>query len=654
MWWISVGASWLILALLAPRLVLGKQPALSRVGLEDALQLALHQNPTLRAQQFALESTKAGEITAGLRPNPTANFLAEQFGGASDASHTQYTFSVGQPIELGGKRQRRIDSARAATKVAGYQLEDLRRQTILQVKTAFAGALIAREQVALAEDNLKTLDGIEELQRLRVEKGDLSALELLRIQVQRFTFERDVADARQGLAAARIALRAAAGETNIAPDFDVAGELGFKEVPLDRTALRRAALDNRPDLRASEADRERARADHRLARANAWGDITSQIEYQRIGPDNTVGFGFSIPLRIFDRNQGEIARTQTETRRVDASGRRPPCRFSPRWTRTWPRRPRSASVSSGCATYWRRRAHGRTPQPGREPEFTRVRRRLEAMRRTLVVLACLTLILVGRGAANAQDQPKSSADADAKELGLTLSGTPEYTEGKYGTRHTTDILYVPVVLDWSVTDRFDLSLTLPYLREHGRSIFATIGGGAIRTPSGRQSTTDRARTAEGLGDVLLEGNYVLLEEKDVSPEVRAFAEIKFPTADSSKGLGTGAFDEAIGLGLAKKFAKWMTSVEVRYVFVGSPHGTSLDNSVGWSAEVAYDATPWLRLGSMLEGATAVARHQPDPLDLRIVAEMKVSDRMKLKAGAIKGLSNGSPTFGVLAGFEVSF
>jgi cobalt-zinc-cadmium efflux system outer membrane protein len=314
--WIPIGASCLVLTLVAPPLALGQQPALSRVGLDDALQLALHQNPTLRAQQFALESTKAGEVTAGLRPNPTMNFLAEQFG--LPTTTPQYTINIGQPIELGGKRQRRIDSARAATKVAGYQLEDLRRQTILQVKTAFAGALIAREQVALAAENLKALDDTERLQRLRVEKGDLSELELLRIQVQRFTFERDAADARQALAAAKIALRTAAGETNIASDFDVVGELGFKEVPLDRTALRRAALDHRPDLRASEADRERARADHRLARANAWWDITPQIEYQRIGPDNTVGFGFSMPLRLFDRNQGEIARTQREIRRVDA------------------------------------------------------------------------------------------------------------------------------------------------------------------------------------------------------------------------------------------------------------------------------------------------------------------------------------------------
>ena len=290
---------------------------LTRVALDQALQLALTQNRTLRAQQFALQSTKAGEITAALRPNPTMNFLAEQFGGGS-AALTQYTVNIGQPIELGGKRQRRIDSARAATLVSRFQLDDVRRQTILQVKSAFAGALIARDQLALAEQNLTTIDGIERLQRLRVDKGDLSPLELLRIQVQRFTFERDFADARQLLEAAKIALRTAAGETNIAATFDVVGELGFKDIPLDRAVLMRAALDNRPDLQAARADVERARADHRLARANAWWDITPQLEYQRIGPDNTLGFGFGIPLRVFDRNQGEIVRTQAEIARLDA------------------------------------------------------------------------------------------------------------------------------------------------------------------------------------------------------------------------------------------------------------------------------------------------------------------------------------------------
>jgi outer membrane protein, heavy metal efflux system len=316
--WTLVGMSFLLGIVGSAAPVVGQQP-LDRVSVDDALRIALQQNPTVRAQQAALTSTKAGEVTAALRPNPSMNFLAEQLRpGQSQDAVPQYTVNVGQPIELGGKRGRRIDAARAATQVAGYQLEDIRRQVTLQVKSAFAGALIAREQLALAQENVKTLDDTERIQRLRAEKGDISELELLRIQVQRFTFERDAADARQALVAAKIALRTAAGAQAIAEDFEVVGELGFKEVSLDKSALMRRAMDNRPDLRAAEADRERARADHRLARANAWWDITPQLEYQRIGADNTIGVGFSLPIRIFDRNQGEIARTQAEIARVDA------------------------------------------------------------------------------------------------------------------------------------------------------------------------------------------------------------------------------------------------------------------------------------------------------------------------------------------------
>ena len=315
--WVLIGMSSLLIAIGAPSLAIGQQP-LNRVSVDDALQLALKQNPTLLSQQASLLSTKAGETTAALRPNPTMNFAAEQLRPGQSQQDAQYTVSLGQPIELGGKRQRRIDSARAATQVATYQLVDARRQVVLLVRTSFASALIAREQLALAEANLKTLDDTERIQRLRAEKGDISQLELLRIQVQRFTFARDAADARQALEAAKIALRTAAGSLNIADDFEIVGDLDFKDIPLDRAMLVQRALDNRPDLRAAEADRARARADHRLARANAWWDITPLIEYQRIGPDDTIGFGISFPLRIFDRNQGEIERTQAEIARVDA------------------------------------------------------------------------------------------------------------------------------------------------------------------------------------------------------------------------------------------------------------------------------------------------------------------------------------------------
>jgi len=295
------------------------QEPLARLSLDEAVRLTVQANPTVRAKEFERQSVGANEITASLRPNPTASFLAEQFGGATSASQTQYTLSIGQPIELGGKRGRRVESARAATRVTGYELADLQRRTVFQVKKSFTDILVAQDTLALAAENLKTLDELERLQRIRAEKGDISELELLRIQVQRFAFERDAADARQAVRAAKIALRALAGPGRIADDFEVVGDLEFPDASYPEVDLYRRALDNRPDIRAAEAARDKARADVNLARANAWWDITPQIEYQRIGPDNTIGFGISVPLRIFDRNQGEIARTRADALRADAA-----------------------------------------------------------------------------------------------------------------------------------------------------------------------------------------------------------------------------------------------------------------------------------------------------------------------------------------------
>src|SRR5260370_3465618 len=142
---VAVAAVWCLSGVLAFGQAVAQEP-LARVSLDEALQLALRQNPTLRAQQFALESTKAGQVTAALRPNPTMNFLAEQFGGGS-ASQTQYTINVGQPIELGGKRQRRIDPAPAPPRVPGEPVAAVPRQPLSRVETAFAGVLMPPTQL---------------------------------------------------------------------------------------------------------------------------------------------------------------------------------------------------------------------------------------------------------------------------------------------------------------------------------------------------------------------------------------------------------------------------------------------------------------------------------------------------------------------------
>jgi len=283
--------------------------------LPTAVDLALRHSPVVQAKEREYAAIRANEITAGLRPNPTASYSAEQLGNAN--VDQQHTVALSQPIELGGKRQRRIESAQAASRVNELELADVRRQVTAQVKKAFTDVQAAVAVLKLATENLRALDEVERVNRLRAEKGDIAELELLRIQVQRFAFERDLGDARQALDVARITLRAAIGVDAVAREFDVAGELVFREVPLDRERLLERSLAARPDVRAADAARTRARADLNLARANAWWDIAPQVQYQRIGQDNTFGVGVSIPLRVFDRNQGEIERSRAGVERFD-------------------------------------------------------------------------------------------------------------------------------------------------------------------------------------------------------------------------------------------------------------------------------------------------------------------------------------------------
>jgi outer membrane protein, heavy metal efflux system len=286
----------------------------AQLTLPDAVQLALQTNASIRAKQREHDATRAGETTAGLRPNPTASYLAEQLG--SSGVSPQYTVALSQTIETGGKRSRRIDSARAVTRVSELELADLRRQVIAQVKKAFTDVLAADATVSLASENLQNVDELERLNLVRVEKGEIAELELLRVQTQRFAFERDLADARQAVQTAKIALRAVLGPEALGREFSVAGELAFRDIALDRDRLLRS-LERRPDVLAAEAGREKARADVELAHANAWWDFAPQVQYQRIGQDNTFGVGISIPLRVFDRNQGEIERTRAGVERAD-------------------------------------------------------------------------------------------------------------------------------------------------------------------------------------------------------------------------------------------------------------------------------------------------------------------------------------------------
>src|SRR6516165_5922875 len=272
------------------------QERLTSLTLDEALSLATRENFTLRAAQFDYQATRANEVTAGLIPNPSLSYLGEQLN--EPANGQQYTAAIGQTIETGGKRQRRLDSARATTLVAGHALTGVEQQVLFQVKKSFTDLLTAKAALELAEQNLKTIGEIEKIQSLRAAKGDLSELELLRIQVQQYSFQRDAADARQAIQAAKSALRTFAGPDRIADDYDVVGKLDFRDFTFNKPELYNLAQANRPEIRAAEAAREKARADINLAQANAWWDLTPLLEYRRDGKIDTVGVGIIFPIRV--------------------------------------------------------------------------------------------------------------------------------------------------------------------------------------------------------------------------------------------------------------------------------------------------------------------------------------------------------------------
>ncbi len=301
---------------------LAQEASPRRLTLADALALAESRNPTLQAQSQSVESSRAGEITAGLRPNPAFQ---------NDTSSA--TLGIYQEFEIGGKRRARVESARLATSISRSDFADARRTLILEVRQAFFGALLAKANLALARENLSSFQRVIDLNRMRFEKGALSGADFLKIELQMLQFQTDLEDARLALGTAKAALRGLLGGSGLEEEFDVEGDL--RATPFDKglPELRQLALASRPDLKSAETGIEKAASDVRLARANAYPDPTVGASLLHTGNEiggpswfepfypkgqssNAMGVGISFPIPLFNRNQGEIARARSEERRA--------------------------------------------------------------------------------------------------------------------------------------------------------------------------------------------------------------------------------------------------------------------------------------------------------------------------------------------------
>ncbi|HXP70018.1 MAG TPA: TolC family protein [Candidatus Dormibacteraeota bacterium] len=281
-------------------------------------------NPSLRAGQIGIDESRANETTAYLRPNPNFSILADQidpFPGGPHHSTFGFLLSVAAVSylhERQHKRELRLESAQKATGIAVSGQADLERTLIFDLRMAFIQTLQEKAVLDLAKENLTYYDHVLDVNRDRYKVGAIAQVDLDRLELQRVQYESDLQTAEVNLRTAKIQLLALLNDRTPVEQFDVTGPFAFSHqiTPLDD--VRQRALDTRPDLRAALESVDKAKTDHRLAVANGSTDPTFGFDVGRNPPiDQYFGFSVSIPLRIFDRNQGEKLRTQLDIDRSE-------------------------------------------------------------------------------------------------------------------------------------------------------------------------------------------------------------------------------------------------------------------------------------------------------------------------------------------------
>jgi cobalt-zinc-cadmium efflux system outer membrane protein len=284
-------------------------------------------NPTLKAAQLNIDESKASEITAYLRPNPDFSLtadgtqLAPSQGIWRPFTGTDYVASVSYLHERANKRELRLESAKKSAGIAASTYLDQERGLIFNLRSGFVQVLQAKAVLENAKENLAYWDRELGINRTRLGAGDIAQMDLNRLVLQRVQFESDLETATVNLRSAKIQLLTLLNERTPIEQFDVTGPFEFTEALMPLEQFHDLALSARPDLKAAMENVELAKAQHQLAVANGSTDPTYAVWYTKNPSFNnpfdnqTVGASVSVPLRIFDRNQGEKERTEIDIRR---------------------------------------------------------------------------------------------------------------------------------------------------------------------------------------------------------------------------------------------------------------------------------------------------------------------------------------------------
>ncbi|HXR15238.1 MAG TPA: TolC family protein [Terriglobales bacterium] len=284
-------------------------------------------NPTLLADSLNIDESRAEEITAYLRPNPEFGLsvdgtqIAPSQGVWKPFAGTFETPSISYLHERRHKRDLRRESQRKATLIAESTHADLERTLLFNLRSGFVSTMQAKAVLQLAKDDLAYYDHVLEISRTRFQAGDIAQIDLDRLELQRVQYEADEQTAEVNLRTAKIQLLTLLNDRSPIEQFDVVGPFDFNDQLMSRDEFRKIALDTRPDLKAAVEAVDKSKTDHQLAVSNGSTDPTFSVWYTHNSSTNnpfalnTVGASVSVPLRVFDRNQGEKLRTQLDITR---------------------------------------------------------------------------------------------------------------------------------------------------------------------------------------------------------------------------------------------------------------------------------------------------------------------------------------------------
>jgi len=288
-----------------------------RISMDQAIQMALEHNHNLKAARTTIQQSEALEITANLRPNPVftadAQFLPifqpDHFTADYLNETVQFDLGASYLFERGRKRQHRLQAAQDVTAQAKSLVTDNERTLTFNVASQFVSVQLAESTLDLALQDRKSFQNTVDISQARYNAGDISEGDFLKIKLQLLQFQQDVAQGQLAKVQTLVGLRQFLGYETVPEDFDVTSDFDYEPVQTKLEDLQAKALQNRPDFRAAQQGVIAAKSQYELAKANGKVDVTGTANYDHVSDTNTASFFGSFQIPIFNRNQGEIART---------------------------------------------------------------------------------------------------------------------------------------------------------------------------------------------------------------------------------------------------------------------------------------------------------------------------------------------------------